>query len=251
MRIRSLFVLSIFLTGAAGVAGATPVADNLKCYRVTDTHHFEAAVQLLGRQFGDETKCSVDVSASYYCVPVAAEVDSSSAPAAQVEGQELRDDRICYTISCPEVDRATRNVTDRFGTRKVERGQPAMLCVPAVPDTSERTRRGRVAPAPVEPWYADRTAAASTAAKAPATTTPPALDTTGRSCGTLLALWGSAGERDGQFDAPAGLAVDGNGNIYVADTGNHRIQRPPVFSSPLGGNSGDAPGSSTRRGTSP
>jgi len=36
---------------------------------------------------------------------------------------------------------------------------------------------------------------------------------------------GKPGGGRGQFSAPAGLAVDGDGNLYVADSGNHRIQK--------------------------
>lgn len=36
--------------------------------------------------------------------------------------------------------------------------------------------------------------------------------------------WGATGEEDGQFFAPAGLAVTGDGNIVVIDRGNHRAQ---------------------------
>jgi DNA-binding beta-propeller fold protein YncE len=43
--------------------------------------------------------------------------------------------------------------------------------------------------------------------------------------GQGLAAWGSEGAGDGQFDAPLGIASDGRGNVYVADAGNHRIQR--------------------------
>lgn len=37
--------------------------------------------------------------------------------------------------------------------------------------------------------------------------------------------WGSPGSGDGQFNWPMGIAVDANGNVYVSDSGNHRIQK--------------------------
>ena len=37
--------------------------------------------------------------------------------------------------------------------------------------------------------------------------------------------WGSKGISDGQFQSPGGTAVDASGNVYVADTTNHRIQK--------------------------
>ncbi len=37
--------------------------------------------------------------------------------------------------------------------------------------------------------------------------------------------WGSAGAAPGQFNHPAGLGVDAAGNVYVADTSNHRVQK--------------------------
>jgi hypothetical protein len=37
--------------------------------------------------------------------------------------------------------------------------------------------------------------------------------------------WGSYGTGDGQFSFPYGVAVDGSGNVYVADTDNNRIQK--------------------------
>jgi DNA-binding beta-propeller fold protein YncE len=38
-----------------------------------------------------------------------------------------------------------------------------------------------------------------------------------------LATYGSRGSGDGQFSAPAGVAIDADGNVYVADCGNNRI----------------------------
>jgi sugar lactone lactonase YvrE len=41
----------------------------------------------------------------------------------------------------------------------------------------------------------------------------------------FVTKWGGQGSGDGQFNEPALLAVDGSGNIYVADNKNHRIQK--------------------------
>jgi NHL repeat len=42
---------------------------------------------------------------------------------------------------------------------------------------------------------------------------------------TLLTQWGTPGRGDGQFTNPNDLAVGAGGQVYVADTDNHRIQR--------------------------
>jgi len=42
--------------------------------------------------------------------------------------------------------------------------------------------------------------------------------------GNWLKSWGEAGNKPGQFDTPHSIAVDVQGNVYVADRGNHRIQ---------------------------
>lgn len=42
---------------------------------------------------------------------------------------------------------------------------------------------------------------------------------------TFSLKWGTQGSADGQFNRPRGLATDSSGNIYVADTDNHRIQK--------------------------
>ena len=51
------------------------------------------------------------------------------------------------------------------------------------------------------------------------------------SSGAQITQWGGHGSGPGQFDLPDGIATDAAGQVYVADTGNHRIQ---VFS-PGGG----------------
>ncbi|MEQ1730439.1 MAG: 6-bladed beta-propeller, partial [Vicinamibacterales bacterium] len=42
--------------------------------------------------------------------------------------------------------------------------------------------------------------------------------------GNFLKQWGSTGAGNGQFAGLKAIAVDANGNVYVADAGNKRIQ---------------------------
>jgi hypothetical protein len=42
--------------------------------------------------------------------------------------------------------------------------------------------------------------------------------------GNWIKSWGERGNGPGQFNTPHAIATDDNGNVYVADRGNHRIQ---------------------------
>src|SRR5579872_2970713 len=42
--------------------------------------------------------------------------------------------------------------------------------------------------------------------------------------GNWLKSWGEPGDKAGQFNTPHSIAVDAQGNVYVADRGNRRIQ---------------------------
>ena len=42
--------------------------------------------------------------------------------------------------------------------------------------------------------------------------------------GNWIKSWGEPGDKPGQFNTPHSIALDAQGNVYVADRGNHRIQ---------------------------
>src|SRR3954451_19030992 len=90
-------------------------------------------------------------------------------------------------------------------------------------------RSARWAPgAPPAPRRTSSTSPTGSRSTTPAGSTSPTsstrvqeFDTHGR----LLKVIGTAGTGDGQFSIPYGVAVDGFGNLSVADTGNNRIQK--------------------------
>jgi len=51
--------------------------------------------------------------------------------------------------------------------------------------------------------------------------------------GEPMAQWGTLGSEPGQFNLPVGIAIDRQGNIYVADVANHRIQKLSSLGQPL------------------
>jgi streptogramin lyase len=60
---------------------------------------------------------------------------------------------------------------------------------------------------------------------APADGTDFAFTTDLLATGNYLFQWGDSGSGNGQLQNPIGIATDASGNIYIADTNNHRIQK--------------------------
>ena len=72
-----------------------------------------------------------------------------------------------------------------------------------------------------------------------------------RSDGQVRARWGSHGSGPGAFDGLGGIATDSQGNVFVSDFYNHRIQRSATRGSSVSGAAKAARGggSNTRRGS--
>jgi hypothetical protein len=73
------------------------------------------------------------------------------------------------------------------------------------------------------------TSSTSTSSSTSSTTSTSSTSTTTSTliCGNFLTKWGSPGSGDGQFSTAYvyGVAVDGTGNVYIADSYNYRIQK--------------------------
>src|SRR5207247_10583041 len=70
----------------------------------------------------------------------------------------------------------------------------------------------------------DRSTTSSSTFIVPSATT--ATSTTVPPCGTFLLEWGAPlASANGELNSPDGVAIDGIGNVYVADSANHRIQK--------------------------
>lgn len=77
---------------------------------------------------------------------------------------------------------------------------------------------------------------------APVAPTPVAASAPSRS--GQWVTWGAKGSAPGQFSGPRGIAVDPQGNVYVSEFGNHRIQKFSSGGQPLSviGRQGSQPG---------
>lgn len=129
-------VSALVMGGLALVVESTAVQgqqDHLLCYKMQDPLQIQAAVDLVAAQPEFTQKGCVVKKPIEFCVPAnKTNVQNAPATATTFTGQPLRDDYVCYQVSCPkQVGPPDKNVTDQFGPRLEQKYAPTMLCVPA------------------------------------------------------------------------------------------------------------------------
>jgi sugar lactone lactonase YvrE len=85
--------------------------------------------------------------------------------------------------------------------------------------TAEPTTPPATATPTTTPEGATQTAAPETPTATPTETSMPAA------CGSFVKKWGGFGGGNGQFNFPAGVAVDTDGHVFVVDGGGNRVER--------------------------
>jgi hypothetical protein len=130
----AVFAISLSLSTVA----SAQTFDHLKCYKMKDPHNFTALANLTPIQnppFPVEPGCKIKVRGLEFCIPVdKALVPGGNAPSAQVVGQPLTNDYICYNMRCPKPASAIPPVlvSDQFGSRTLQKFVARRICTPAI-----------------------------------------------------------------------------------------------------------------------
>jgi hypothetical protein len=118
---------------------AQEIPDHLKCYRIKDPLGLKGVVDVDTPQFGADAGCAVS-KAKLFCVPASKVVQSAKGKRTgtitplPVTGVPTTDDRVCYALKCA-AQPADQEITDQFGTRRLDLGKSAYVCTPAVKGT--------------------------------------------------------------------------------------------------------------------
>jgi len=118
------------------LAGAQPVADHLKCYKVRDPQAKAAYTADLGGLVA-EPGCTIKVPATMVCVPATKE---NVNPPPQGTGATGAPNAFgCYKVHCPKATLPILQLNDQFGSRAVTPRAAKLLCAPAPPPTTTST----------------------------------------------------------------------------------------------------------------
>jgi len=111
-------------------AGAQPIADHLKCYKVKDPQAKTTYTADLGGLVA-EPGCTIKVPAIMACVPATKTNVTPTPPGSGGTGTPNAFG--CYKIKCPKATLPAVPLNDQFGTRDVTPSVPRLLCAPAAP----------------------------------------------------------------------------------------------------------------------
>lgn len=109
---------------------------------------------------------------------------------------------------------------------------PDKVALPPPPTAPVAQAPPTARPAPGAPPTAP--AAAPQAPSQPVASRPGSAADTPGIAAEVVARIGEPGDGPGQFQQPRGVAFDKQGNLYVADTGNHRVQKFDPSGNPIG-----------------
>ena len=133
----SLLILTRDTRAAEDAAGDL---DHLICYKMKDPMTAPARFDLLARLQPEFSRagCTLVLDRndqevnSEFCVPASKRKVTAPNHDADLAGDVLHDDYICYRIECPAAAKPPHKiVSDQFGNRQFGFGRPARICVPA------------------------------------------------------------------------------------------------------------------------
>ncbi|HYR95383.1 MAG TPA: hypothetical protein VEM57_01550 [Candidatus Binatus sp.] len=145
--VRQLVALVVLYVTLALPAGAQPVADHLKCYKVKDPQVKTTYSADLGGLVA-EPGCTIRVPAIMACVPSSKTNVTPQPPGSG--GSGTPNVFGCYKIKCPKATLPAIPLNDQFGARDVTPRAPRLLCAPAAPPppttTTTTTTAGTTCP---------------------------------------------------------------------------------------------------------
>src|SRR5947209_14977567 len=113
---RPLLVALIATLTLVTPAGAQPVADHLKCYKIKDPQAKASYTADLGGLVA-EPGCTIRVPAKMACVPSAMTNVTPTPPGGG--GTGTPNSFFCYKVKCLKATLPSLNGTDQFGSRTV------------------------------------------------------------------------------------------------------------------------------------
>ena len=127
---------ALAVVSTAGLATAQTF-DHLRCFKARDSVNADALSDIQALQnppFDFPSSCEISVRSKEVCVPVAKTVvDAGNAGSADVVGQDLVHDYVCYKAKCSSKPTGpdTLDVADQFGSRAMSKFKFKKFCVPA------------------------------------------------------------------------------------------------------------------------